>query len=231
MDCPRKFNFFVVDRHKEFYTTGSLREMEDLSGSFLHLPVPSWKSSLLRVLGEMAKKKSLPNRTVIPNPQPVRTCIEYDHFCLSANQIDELGKSDPSTARSRWNALKESAETDDSGSNPPTLLDAAKIAFDIKHPVVVLLKAKIFLSVKECHEFGRTMPELKDALPLTLEAYQRTFKDRFHRVHNRYPHSCGTKKRNRFAITYAEFLHLEGAPGIDLIGELEIELTERLEAL
>ena len=154
-----------------------------------------------------------------------------DSFQQAASALGVLSRTDPGTARVRWQALKESAETDTSGDVPPDIYNAGQIATGINYSVVTLVNLNIVLSIRQSYDYGQTRPELQGALPPTLAAYERTFQDRFRQVMGRGPHNYGTKDRKRYAVTYAELLHMAGVPGIELAKELDEALLNRLEAL
>ncbi len=153
-----------------------------------------------------------------------------DFFCEAADAIDVLGRTDRPIARPRWKALKESAETDDSVGGPSELLTAEAIAKDMNHPVAALVKLKILLSIRQSYDYAKQRPELNAALPPSLSAYERSFQKRFKEKLGRQPHNYGSKKRKRYALTYAELLHMFDAVGLELAGELDGELSNRLEA-
>jgi hypothetical protein len=158
-------------------------------------------------------------------------CLDEDYFCKAAWEIDELSVTDRRTAKARWKALQESATADESGAEPPILLDAAQIAVSINHSVITLLQFSLCLSIKASYLYLNTRKELQMALPPTLSAYERTFLNRFRSKLGREPHNFGSKERPRYAITYAELLHMQGVPGIDLVAGLDKALAKRLEAL
>jgi hypothetical protein len=167
------------------------------------------------------------------SPPSARTtlCKFNDFFCQVANNIDALSRTEPAAARARWGALKESAETDDSGGWPPDLFDAGAIATNINHPVVALVNLNIVLSIKQSYDYAQAREELKFALPPTLSAYERTFMKRFRAALGRDPYNFGSDRRKRHAVTYAELLHMYGVPGLVLVEELDRALRARLEAL
>jgi len=154
-----------------------------------------------------------------------------DYFRQAANAIDVLSRTDRAAARVRWHALKESATTDSSGTDPPDIFDAGQIAAGINYPVVTLVKLSIVLSIRQSYDFAQTRRELEGALPPTPASYERTFLVRFRRVLSRAPHNYGTNERKRYAVTYAELLHIAGVPGVELVRELDKRLLDRLEAL
>ena len=96
-------------------------------------------------------------RSKEPPAPPARspTCKPNDYFCQAANDIDLLSQTDPATARARWKAAKESAQTDDSGAVPPELLTGEAIAKDINYPVAALVNLKILLSIRRSYDYAR----------------------------------------------------------------------------
>jgi hypothetical protein len=157
-------------------------------------------------------------------------CKVDDLFCYAAQNIATLSMRDPDTARDRWLALKESAKTDTDGSLPPEIYDAAQIAAHINHWVLTLIKHRIVLSIRDSHDYLKTLPGLDGALP-TRASYERTFLGNFYAVHQRAPHNYGSTARPRYAVTYAELLHMHGIPGLNLVSRLKPALTQKLEAL
>jgi hypothetical protein len=172
------------------------------------------------------KRSAFQSPPMVPHPRRAT-----DYFLQAAKGIDELSRTDPDAARDRWWALKNSAATDGSGADPPDIFDAGQIAVSINYPVLALVRLHIVLSIRESYDYGQTRPELRDALPPSLGSYERSFLSRFGEVLGRGPYNYGTKKRVRYAVTYAELLHMAGVPGLELVEKLDKPLLHRLEAL
>jgi hypothetical protein len=110
-------------------------------------------------------------------------------------------------------------------------LTAEAIARDINYPVGALVNLKILLSIRQSYDYAQARPELNAALPPSLSAYERSFQKRFKEKLGREPHNYESIKWKRYALTYAELLHMFDAVGLELAGELDGELSNRLEAL
>jgi hypothetical protein len=178
--------------------------------------------------GDHAKSPKSVSRSI---PDTTPPCRDDDFFCKAAIEIDVLSCTELATARVRWKALKESAETDGSGGNPPDLLDAGAIAAASNHPVAALVKLNILLSVRNSFDYVHARQELNAALPPSRSTYERTFLKRFRKRLGRDPYNFGSDERKRYAVTYAELLHMREAPGIELVEELDGALRNRLETL
>jgi hypothetical protein len=156
---------------------------------------------------------------------------DSDYFREAAGAIDKLDSSDANLAKKRWKALKDSAETDASGKEPPEVYDAGQITTGINHGIKTLIDSHIVLSTKQAFDYGQGRSEIQKELPPTYQAFSRSMKERFQQIFERLPYNFGTAKKPRYAITYAELLHLTKVPGINLVEELDQNLVARLEAL
>lgn len=154
-----------------------------------------------------------------------------DYFREAAEAIDKLRLTDVNLAKKRWKALKDSAASDTSGEGLPEIYDAGQIATSINHGIKTLTEQKIVLTSRQAFDYGQWRSEIRSELPPAFPTFGRSLKVKFHEIIGRLSHNFGTKKRPRYAITYAELLHLTKVPGINLVEELDQKLLARLEAL
>lgn len=165
-------------------------------------------------------------------PLVASSCATGDYFCEAAYEIGELPETDSDLARDLWGALKESAQTDVEESSPLNIFTPSTIATNIEHTIEALRKKKVLLTIEQSYTFLGTISHLiGDFLPPSLGAFKRTFKKRFVDAIGRPPHNHGSEKRPRYAVTYAELLHMHKLPSLQLVQKLNKKLRDRLEEL
>jgi hypothetical protein len=156
-----------------------------------------------------------------------------DFFRRAVDEILELGQKDLRLARRLWSALQDSATTDVEPTDDsfPLILEADKIGKSINFPIKGLIDLNILLTINTAWEYSQSRKDLQAVIPKALDSFRRQFKNLSLKILGRTPHNYGSRSQSRYAITYAELLHIAGLPGIDLVDELSVAAIENLKAL